>query len=71
MRNDHTTCYRALTARDRRFGGTLERRAAELGLRSLKAVGESSIRKLDAMAESWRPWRSYAAIHIWKSGATT
>jgi AraC family transcriptional regulator of adaptative response / DNA-3-methyladenine glycosylase II len=41
----------------------------DLGL--LKALGESSVRKLDAIAESWRPWRAYAAMHLWKSGATT
>ena len=43
--------------------------AGDLGL--LKAVGGSSIRKLDAMAESWRPWRAYAAMHLWNSGAKT
>jgi AraC family transcriptional regulator, regulatory protein of adaptative response / DNA-3-methyladenine glycosylase II len=37
----------------------------DLGL--LKAVGETSIRSLDAIAESWRPWRAYAAMHLWNS----
>ncbi len=31
----------------------------------LRGVGESSPKKLDAMAEAWRPWRSYAVMYIW------
>ena len=45
--------------------------AADLGL--LKApiwgAGHISARQLLARAEAWRPWRAYAAIHIWRSYA--
>ena len=33
--------------------------AGDLGLR--KALGD----RLDPVAEAWRPWRAYAAMHIW------
>jgi AraC family transcriptional regulator of adaptative response / DNA-3-methyladenine glycosylase II len=33
----------------------------------LKALGEKTPRKAQARAEAWRPWRSYAVIHLWKS----
>ncbi len=39
--------------------------ASDLGL--LKAAGVSSFRRLEAMAEAWRPWRSYAALYLWES----
>ncbi len=39
--------------------------SSDLGL--LKAAGISSPRRLEAMAESWRPWRSYAALYLWES----
>ena len=39
--------------------------ASDLGL--LKAARVSSPRKLKELAESWRPWRSYAAMHLWES----
>ncbi|HVL91613.1 MAG TPA: AlkA N-terminal domain-containing protein [Actinomycetota bacterium] len=42
--------------------------AADLGLR--KAFGQGSAvsaRALAAAAERWRPWRSYAAMHLWRS----
>jgi AraC family transcriptional regulator of adaptative response / DNA-3-methyladenine glycosylase II len=38
---------------------------ADVGL--LKAAGLTSARELDNLAESWRPWRSYAALHLWRS----
>jgi AraC family transcriptional regulator, regulatory protein of adaptative response / DNA-3-methyladenine glycosylase II len=38
---------------------------SDLGL--LKATGVSSPRRLEALAESWRPWRSYAAMYLWES----
>lgn len=38
---------------------------ADLGL--LKATGLKSAKELDALAEKWRPWRSYAALHLWSS----
>jgi AraC family transcriptional regulator of adaptative response / DNA-3-methyladenine glycosylase II len=37
--------------------------AADLGL--LKAAGMSSANQLRAAAESWRPWRAYAAMYLW------
>ncbi len=39
--------------------------ASDLGL--LKASGLSSARRLEDLAEAWRPWRSYAALHLWES----
>jgi AraC family transcriptional regulator of adaptative response / DNA-3-methyladenine glycosylase II len=38
---------------------------SDLGIR--KALCSSSDRKILELAESWRPWRSYAAMHLWKS----
>jgi AraC family transcriptional regulator of adaptative response / DNA-3-methyladenine glycosylase II len=35
----------------------------DLGLR--KALGEPSARRLRQAAEAWRPWRAYAAMHLW------
>lgn len=43
--------------------------AGDLGL--LKAARLKSPRALDEAAERWRPWRAYAAIHLWESLATT
>ncbi len=37
--------------------------ASDLGLR--KATGGLSTARLTRLAESWRPWRSYAAMHLW------
>lgn len=39
--------------------------ASDLGL--LKAARLSSPRRLEQMAEAWRPWRSYAALYLWES----
>jgi AraC family transcriptional regulator, regulatory protein of adaptative response / DNA-3-methyladenine glycosylase II len=39
--------------------------SSDLGL--LKAAHVSSARRLEEMAEAWRPWRSYAALHLWES----
>jgi len=39
--------------------------SSDLGL--LKAAGVSSPRRLEALAEAWRPWRSYAALYLWES----
>lgn len=33
----------------------------------LKAAGVSSPRRLEEIAEAWRPWRSYAALYLWES----
>jgi AraC family transcriptional regulator of adaptative response / DNA-3-methyladenine glycosylase II len=38
---------------------------SDLGLR--KATGETVPARLREMAERWRPWRSYAAQHLWAS----
>jgi AraC family transcriptional regulator, regulatory protein of adaptative response / DNA-3-methyladenine glycosylase II len=37
----------------------------DLGI--LKALHTNKPRQALAMAESWRPWRAYAAMHLWKS----
>ena len=37
----------------------------DLGL--LKAIAAPNHRALREAAEAWRPWRSYAAIHFWRS----
>ena len=37
----------------------------DIGLR--KAMGGLSPARLRAAAESWRPWRAYAAQHLWAS----
>lgn len=39
--------------------------AQDLGL--MKATRVSSPRRLGEIAEAWRPWRSYAAMHLWES----
>jgi AraC family transcriptional regulator of adaptative response / DNA-3-methyladenine glycosylase II len=39
--------------------------SSDLGL--LKAAGVSSPRRLEEIAEAWRPWRSYAALYLWES----
>ena len=38
---------------------------SDLGLR--KAMGGLSSSRLRAAAEAWRPWRAYAAQHLWAS----
>lgn len=35
----------------------------DLGI--MKALGERSPKKVLAMTEHWRPWRAYAALHLW------
>ncbi len=39
--------------------------AADLGL--LRAAGLESPKALERASESWKPWRSYAAVHLWSS----
>ena len=39
--------------------------ASDLGIR--KALGETNLRRVLDRAEPWRPWRAYAAMHLWKS----
>jgi len=38
---------------------------SDLGI--LKALKTNNPRQALAAAESWRPWRAYAAMHLWKS----
>jgi AraC family transcriptional regulator of adaptative response / DNA-3-methyladenine glycosylase II len=38
--------------------------AGDLGL--LKAANLKSTKELDKLAEAWRPWRAYAAMHLWQ-----
>ncbi|NJN85217.1 MAG: DNA-3-methyladenine glycosylase 2 [Leptolyngbyaceae cyanobacterium SL_7_1] len=37
----------------------------DLGIR--QALGEKTPKRMMAIAEQWRPWRSYATLHLWKS----
>jgi len=37
----------------------------DLGIR--KALGENRPSRLLEIADAWRPWRAYAAMHLWKS----
>lgn len=39
--------------------------AADLGL--MKALGLTKPKDIRQRAEHWRPWRAYAAIHLWQS----
>jgi AraC family transcriptional regulator of adaptative response / DNA-3-methyladenine glycosylase II len=41
--------------------------AGDLGLR--KALGGISSGECEALAERWRPWRAYAATHLWHGPA--
>lgn len=38
---------------------------SDLGL--MKALGAPSPRRVLEIAEAWRPWRAYAAMHLWNS----
>ncbi len=39
--------------------------ASDLAL--MKIMGTDKPKVLQAEAEAWRPWRAYAAIHVWHS----
>jgi AraC family transcriptional regulator, regulatory protein of adaptative response / DNA-3-methyladenine glycosylase II len=39
--------------------------AGDLGL--LKAAGAATTRALRTESAAWRPWRAYAAMHLWES----
>jgi AraC family transcriptional regulator of adaptative response / DNA-3-methyladenine glycosylase II len=43
--------------------------AGDLGLRQAlgNGAGPISARQLEETAEAWRPWRAYAAMHLWSS----
>lgn len=49
----------------RALGGPDAFPSGDLGL--LKAGGERNAKDLDRAAEGWRPWRAYAAMHLWES----
>jgi AraC family transcriptional regulator of adaptative response / DNA-3-methyladenine glycosylase II len=38
---------------------------SDLGIK--KALGRSTKKEIIEASEQWRPWRSYAAMHLWKS----
>jgi AraC family transcriptional regulator of adaptative response / DNA-3-methyladenine glycosylase II len=42
--------------------------AADLGLRRALAVDgrDPSAREAARRSEAWRPWRAYAALHLWQ-----
>jgi AraC family transcriptional regulator of adaptative response / DNA-3-methyladenine glycosylase II len=33
----------------------------------MKALGETTARRVLAAGEAWRPWRAYAVMHLWQS----
>jgi AraC family transcriptional regulator of adaptative response / DNA-3-methyladenine glycosylase II len=37
----------------------------------LRVSASPSSRALEAKSEAWRPWRAYAAVHLWTKGAAT
>jgi AraC family transcriptional regulator, regulatory protein of adaptative response / DNA-3-methyladenine glycosylase II len=46
--------------------------AADIGLMRAMASADGrrpSPSELLARAESWRPWRAYAALHLWAAGS--
>jgi AraC family transcriptional regulator, regulatory protein of adaptative response / DNA-3-methyladenine glycosylase II len=38
--------------------------SSDLGL--MRALGLNTAREVEHRAESWRPWRAYAAVHLWR-----
>ncbi len=42
--------------------------SADVGL--LRALGLRSARELEQRAETWRPWRAYAAMYLWSASRT-
>jgi AraC family transcriptional regulator of adaptative response / DNA-3-methyladenine glycosylase II len=40
--------------------------AGDLGV--LRALGVKTAREAESRAEAWRPWRAYAAMHLWNLG---
>jgi AraC family transcriptional regulator, regulatory protein of adaptative response / DNA-3-methyladenine glycosylase II len=35
----------------------------------LNSLGGVSAKRAEEMSQAWRPWRSYAVIHLWRHGA--
>ncbi len=72
---------RARTASERRGGAYAGRAsgralgdpdalpAADIVLRRMAAVGGPPLtaKELEQRAEAWRPWRSYAVMHLWRA----
>ncbi len=58
---DWTTQYVALRA----LGDRDAFPSGDLGL--LKASGLRTTRELETRSQTWRPWRAYAAIYLWRS----
>jgi AraC family transcriptional regulator of adaptative response / DNA-3-methyladenine glycosylase II len=77
---DREVCYRALQSRDPRFDGLLFALremdafpASDIGLLRGAATIDgtrSTSTSLLNRAESWRPWRAYAAQHLWAADTT-
>lgn len=36
-----------------------------------KRLGGSTAREIDAQSQAWRPWRSYALLHLWRNPVTS
>jgi AraC family transcriptional regulator of adaptative response / DNA-3-methyladenine glycosylase II len=32
-------------------------------------LGGVTVRRAEELSQAWRPWRSYATLHLWRSGA--
>jgi|SRR5580700_11255252 AraC family transcriptional regulator of adaptative response / DNA-3-methyladenine glycosylase II len=58
---DWTAQYVAMRA----FGDPDAFPSGDLGL--LRAAGMRHARELEARSHAWRPWRAYAAMHLWQS----
>jgi AraC family transcriptional regulator, regulatory protein of adaptative response / DNA-3-methyladenine glycosylase II len=41
--------------------------SADLGL--MRALGAKTARELERRADAWRPWRAYAAMHLWNAAS--
>mgnify|MGYP003544107244 FL=1 len=39
--------------------------ASDIGV--LNALGTRDTRRVKALADEWRPWRSYAVIRLWQT----
>ena len=79
-RREHSTT--ALTRRHRRVDSSVHRHARPAGTRRLSnrryrsatrhghKIRRPTTAQLQARAAGWRPWRSYAALHLWASDPT-
>ena len=47
--------------------------ASDLVLRRVAAGGQAplTLKAIESMADSWRPWRGYAAFHLWRAAGET